>query len=216
MSPPVGRPRRAPHDAAEIVAAAIEIADRDGLEAVSIRRLAAHLDGRAMSFYDHFESKEELLGAMVEEAVAEVRGPLPEGWREGMATIARRIYATLVRHPWIVAVSGVPPRFGANSIAIARQMIEAASALGILDEEVWLAAGTINDYVVGHCRRIAAVPHDRRAAEVVPSDLIPAQELAATPGLASLPESLRTRDSIVRFEWGLQVVLDGIERRRPG
>lgn len=207
------RRRRGPHSATEIVVAAVEIADREGLEAVSIRRIAARLDGRPMSFYDHFENKEELLGAMADEAVGSVVGPLPDGWREALGTNARRIYAAMVRHPWVVAVFGRRPRFGPNSTAIARQTAAAVADLPFEAAEIWLAVGTINDYVVGHSLRIASAPRGRKLEDMVPEDMIAAEDLAATPELAALPDSLRTRDSIERFEAGLQTVLDGIERR---
>ena len=206
------RRRRPPLDAAKIVGAALRIADEEGLEAVSIRRIAAALDARPMSIYDHFESKDELLGAMLDEAVADVLAPepLPGEWREALAMIARRTYATMLAHPWIVAVSSRGPRYGPNSTATARQAARAAAGLELEPAEMWAVVGTINDYVLGHALRTTAVPRGDLA------DMIAADELAATPELASLPESLRTRGSVERFEAGLEIVLDGVEKRILG
>jgi AcrR family transcriptional regulator len=207
-----GRPRK-PLRAADILATAIRVADAEGIEAVSIRRIARELDGRPMSIYDHFASKDDLLGAMREEAIGAVPGPLPEGWREALATIARRTYATMVAHPWIVTVSGRARRFGPNATEAARQSAAAAAGLGLGPEELWVVQGTLNDYVLGHSLRIASIPRDTDRGEAVPADLIAAAELADTPELAALPESLRTRDSLARFEAGLEIVLDGIAAR---
>ena len=87
-----------------IIEAAIRLADAEGLEAVSIRRVAAELDGRAMSLYDHFASKRELLAAMTDEVVGEmlVSQPLPEDWREAVAVSARTMYAAYASHPWAI------------------------------------------------------------------------------------------------------------------
>ncbi len=196
-------------NAAEIVAAAIRIADEEGLEAVSIRRLAADLDGRPMSFYDHFESKDELLSAMADQVVSEVLvdGSLPTHWRDAMAKIARLLYATLVRHPWLVSVFTTNPRFGPNSEKQAMQIARAMSGLQLEPAEMWVLAGTVNDYVLGHSLRAVTVarPEDLEGIIAEPA-------IEAAPELASLPGYLQTRASIERFEAGLKIVLDGIEK----
>ena len=127
-----GKGRRRPALTPEaIVAAAIRIADDDGLEAVSIRRIASEIDARPMSLYDHFVNKDALLAAMADEVVGEVLvdPPLPDGWREALAAISRQLYAMLVRHPWLVVVTSKHPRFGPNSEKQAAQFAEAMSGL---------------------------------------------------------------------------------------
>lgn len=202
--------RSRPLTAEAITAAAIAIADSDGLEGVSIRRIAADLDARPMSLYDHFDSKDELLAAMVEEVRGEalVEGPLPEDWREALTAIAMRLYALLISHPWLVPVFGKQPRFGPNATKLAKQMAEAVAALPIEQEELWTMQGTVNDYVLGHSLRAVAAPKPEDL-----DDVIPDSELAEAPELASLPRWLRSRASVERFETGLQIVLDGVERR---
>ena len=89
---PKGNARERPRlTSAAIVAAAMRLADAEGLEAVSIRRVAAELEARAMSLYDHFESKQDLLVSMVDEGVGEMltSEPPPEDWREAIAVSAR-------------------------------------------------------------------------------------------------------------------------------
>lgn len=193
-----------------IVEAAIRIADAEGIEAVSIRRLAAEIEARPMSLYDHIQSKDELLRAMAEEVTGEavVPEPLPEAWREAMSAIARRTYATLVRHPWLIAVTGRQPQLGPNAVAQAERLAEALGSLDLEQEELWSLAGTVNDYVLGHSLR-AAVAAPGEAFE----EVIPPAEMMRAPELAALPDWLRTRSSLERFEFGLQIVLDGIERR---
>ncbi len=205
--------RRRPPTAEAIIAAAIRIADEEGLEAVSIRRIAGEIDARPMSLYDHFESKDALLASMADEVVGEVLvdPPLPAEWRQAITQISRLLYAMLVRHPWLIAVTSRQPRFGPNSEKQAAQLAEAMSGLALESAEMWVLVGTVNDYVLGHSLRAATVarPEDL-------DDVIAEPAIEAIPELGSLPEYLRTRASVERFEAGLEAVLDGIERRLPG
>ncbi len=199
-----------------ITEAAIRLADDDGLEAVSIRRVAAELDARAMSLYDHFASKRDLLASMTDEVVGEmlVSQPLPEPWREGVATSARTMYAAYARHPWAIFVAAERLGPGPNAIKLAKQMARALATLPLEHGDVWQVQGIVNDYVIGYSFRTVGTvnPEDMEAA-IAPTDIVEFPELAA------LPDNLRTRSSIERFELGLQTVLDGIERRfldQPG
>lgn len=204
-----GRRRRA-LSAEAITEAAIRIADAEGLDAVSIRRVAAELDVRPMSLYDHILSKDDLLAAMANEVVAAVllEAPLPADWREAMTKVARRLYATLVGHPWLVFVLPKRRRFGPNDARQAEQLALAMSSLELEPAEVWTLVGTVNDYVLGHSVRAATAPKgiDLEGA-------IPGSDLVESPELAALPDWLRTRSSLERFEAGLRIVLDGIEKQ---
>ncbi len=201
------RPRLTPE---AITEAAIRLADAEGLEAVSIRRVAAELDARAMSLYDHFASKQDLLASMADKGVGEilVSKPLPGDWREAVAASARKTYAAYAHHPWMlfVAAERAPP--GPNGVKVAKQMARGLASLPLEHEDVWQVQGIVNDYVIGYSFRTVGTvnPEDMEAA-IATSDVVEFPELAA------LPDNLRTRSSLERFELGLQTVLDGIERR---
>lgn len=199
-----------------ITEAAIRLADAEGLEAVSIRRVAAELDARAMSLYDHFASKRALLASMNDEVVGEmlVSRSLPSDWREAVAVSARTMYAAYASHPWAIFVVAERLGPGPNSIELAKQMARALAALPLEHGDVWQVQGIVNDYVIGYSFRTVGTvnPEDMEAA-------IAAGDVAEFPELAALPDNLRSRSSIERFELGLQTVLDGIERRfldQPG
>jgi AcrR family transcriptional regulator len=202
--------KRRPLSPERITEAAIRLADAEGLEAVSIRRVAAELDARAMSLYDHFASKRELLGSMTDVVVGEmlVSQPLPESWREAVAVSARKMFAAYAGHPWAIFVAAEQLGPGPNAIKLAKQMARGVANLPLEHGDVWQVQGIVNDYVIGYSFRTVATvnPEDMEAA-IAPTDVVEFPELAA------LPDNLRNRSSIERFELGLQTVLDGIERR---
>jgi AcrR family transcriptional regulator len=94
-----------------IVAKALAIADAEGLEAVSIRRLAAELPARPMSLYNHIADKDELLGLMLDQVVEEalIGDALASDWREAMRQIAHATRAGAERHPWLLSAHARAP-----------------------------------------------------------------------------------------------------------
>lgn len=93
--------RRAPLDRAAIVRGGVELADTDGVEALTMRRLAEHLGFKAMALYNHVAGKDELLTSMVDAVAGEVDEPAAE--LDALAAVRTHAIATraaLVRHPW--------------------------------------------------------------------------------------------------------------------
>lgn len=209
--PSEGKARRGTRLSPEgIVDAAIRLADDEGLDAVSIRRVAAELDARAMSLYDHFASKDELLASMTDEVVGEmlVSRPLPEAWREAVVVSAQKMYEAFTAHPWLISAFSKQPSPGPNAIEIAKQNARAVASLPLDRGDVWNVQGIVNDYVVGYLFRMVAASANPDAIEVAV-----AGDAVELPELSALPDNLRSRSSIERFDLGLQTVLDGIEQR---
>ncbi len=115
-----------------IVAAAIEIADTEGLEAVSIRRLATKLEARPMSLYSHIERKGDLIDLMVDEVIG--GSILPESppsgdWRDDLRRISQRTRENIRAHPWMIAVAFRRPFIGPNALRHIDQSLAAVSEL---------------------------------------------------------------------------------------
>jgi hypothetical protein len=117
----------------KLVAAAVALADREGLAAVSIRRVAAELAVRPMSIYTFIRSKDELLDLMAEAVVSEVlvKHTLPNDWRAAVETMAIQSHDVFIAHPWLAAVSQQRPDLGANALHHAEQLLAAIAPLGL-------------------------------------------------------------------------------------
>lgn len=193
-----------------IVDTAIAIADVDGLDAVSIRRVAAVLNVRPMSLYTHIVSKEELLAMMANELIgtAIVETPLPDGWREALSLIAHRTFRMFASHPWLLALLARRPRHGPNAARQAKQLARAVESLGLPPEDMWTLLSIVNDYVLGHAMRVATTGS---TSDLVAS--LAAEDRASLPEVEALVKTEDTRLAGEVFELGLQAVLDGVEHR---
>ena len=145
------RGRRPARSRADIAAAAIRIADAEGIEAVSLRRVAAELGTGTTSLYRYIATKDELFELMTDSAIGEHEPPAPTGdWQADLRAIAHGNRAMVLAHPWLAALPANRPAFGPNSLA----WLEAAYAsMGSRDldaDEVLAQVGTLLTFVRGH------------------------------------------------------------------
>ena len=145
----------------EIVTAAVRIADAEGVDAVSMRRLADELGVATMTPYTHVASKDELLDLMRDAVAAEMLlpEPLPEDWRAALRAIADRTRAAFEAHPWSLDATPRRPRARINRLRHVEQSIGIVRRLGLSPETSRAVLLSIDDYVIGYCSRA------RRASE---------------------------------------------------
>lgn len=112
--PSVGdRPRREPLTRERIVAAGVGLADSDGIDAISMRRVGAALGVEAMSLYRYVSGKDDLVDAMVDAVVTEFPAPDPGlDWRGRLRSIALGAYLVLLDHPWVAGPATSRPASG--------------------------------------------------------------------------------------------------------
>ncbi|NUP03469.1 MAG: TetR/AcrR family transcriptional regulator [Nonomuraea sp.] len=218
-------PRRPALTREAVVAAAIEIADAEGLAAVSIRRVAAELGARTMTLYSYIERKEDLLALMADEIAAEVlvEGPLPPGWREALLLMARRERDVVRRHPWRVELISQRVAVGPNGLRHVEQKLSAFDGLGVDRLRAWRYLAAFNDYMTGFVVRESlerGAPREggindaerEAVAEPYIRELV---DGGAFPRLAPMIEQ-GVPGADDNFERGLSWVLDGIEGDLPG
>jgi AcrR family transcriptional regulator len=222
----------------QIAAAALAIADAEGFDAVSIRRIATALGAGTMSLYRYISAKSDLIALMDDAIMGESLipdGELPADWREALAMIARYTRAALLRHPWAVqalqggGAAGQDGAFGPNGIRHFEQSL-AAVADAPLDTAAKLDLITlIDDYVFGHVLRAgeqqarSAGGDQEHAAEIagyiqrqIATGQFPHLErLTHDPAAQTLADPGRLDE---RFERGLSALLDGAaaDAARPG
>lgn len=213
-----------------IVAAAIEIADAEGIEAVSIRRIATKLETRPMSLYSHIEHKGELVDLMIDEAMGEavLPGEVPEDWREALRQIARRTRAAARAHPWMIATAFRRPLLGPKALRHVDQSLAAVSTLDLPFERKRAVLLSIDTYTLGYVRWEVLSPHAKgnrcaAGADELPSgeqiDAYLAEQVASGeyPHLAAIAASdLTLGVKAESFEAGLEWLLAGIAAEVAG
>ena len=138
----------------EIAAAAMHLADTEGFEALSMRRLAAELGAGTMTLYHYVRTKDELMTLVNDAVMAEVvvpdDEPLPDHWRAAVKVIAQRARQSLERHPWVFDIVDDPP-IGPNAVRHFDQTMQAVSSLGVPLWDRLDIVTAVNEYVFGYC-----------------------------------------------------------------
>jgi AcrR family transcriptional regulator len=215
------RPAPAPLSRERIVDSAIALADADGLDAVSLRKVAAVLDAGPMRLYGYLATKDELLELMVDAVYAEITPPEPGvDWREALRSLANQTRQVTRRHEWFADLVGGRPSLGPHALARLEATL-AALAGGSDVDTLRQAADTFDAYLVGAIRKEVA---ERRGARVSGMDerhwQIAAspylRRMLATgryPTLARVVQEASHPDADTVFTVGLEWLLDGIAAR---
>ncbi|CAL9444814.1 hypothetical protein SUDANB171_02307 [Streptomyces sp. enrichment culture] len=207
-----------------IVAAAIELADREGLSALSMRKVAAELGVGTMTLYRYVPAKEELLDLMLDQ----VNGPDPGQttehfanlpWRTCLSEIAHGSYATYLRHPWLLQVNQSRPLLGPNALLGFENSLTALRSLPLTGQEKVLVITTLDAFVTGLARtHVLAQQLAEQSAmrdEEFWNAQAPLMETAlnsgAYPEVFALPDNTFDITGEETFAFGLDRVLDGLE-----
>ena len=217
-SPPPERPRRG-LSVEKVVSAALELADAEGLDAVSMGRVAKALGFTTMSLYRHVRSKEELLVLMLDRVMAMPPARPFEGWREGLANWAWDLLAMIRAHPWALYVPVSPPPATPASVELMERGLMPLAETALPEQDKANLILMINGYVFWQARlETELAPGSGAPAEdalvayvTVMRTLVderwPAVRRAVEAGIFDDAEDTRDAD----FQFGLERILDGIE-----
>jgi len=205
-----------------ILVAASELIARDGLDGLSMRRLAAALGVAPMATYRHFADRAALIDALIDATAAGIRIPAPTGdWRTDLGGIARALRVTLMAQPALVEVVISRPALGPGAIYLAEAAYAVLVPAGFGPRTTDRAANLLFGYVLGFAA-LEAPRHHPAAGSTLYVDQATLQAGYGTLDPASLPFTMQVAPEAARFvddeqfEWGLTTVLDGIGARRPG
>ena len=218
------RPSRGPRPGLtleRIVEAAVEVADRDGLGAVSMRRIATELGTGTMSLYRYVPGKGELIDLMldrVQRTSQEPDGFGDGGWRSALEALGHATLALYRRHTWLLEVNQSRPILGPAALDGMEKVLTRIRPMGLTDPELVSAIVMIDGYVVGAARTQVYQEEAERSSGLTDTQFWQAQqpvlEKAMTSGrypvLASLSEDA-FGTGFDHFEFGLQRILDGLE-----
>lgn len=208
----------------EVVNAAIQLADDEGLEAVSMRRIADRLGLKPMSVYTYVPGKAELIDLMFDQVIGEQPLPVLDGsLRERLTGIARFQWEGYLRHPWLLSIDTSRPPLGPHVSDHWEWCLRAVDGLGLTDLEMDRVIALLLGFVSGPAREYANA--ERLRASDAESDLewwqrnAPLLEQIMDPeryvvsgrvGQAAGEAYNAPADPSGAFEFGLERVIDGI------
>lgn len=197
---------------------AVRLADTEGFDAVTMRRLARELDAGAMSLYHYVKNKDELLDGMVDLVFAQIEVPEADSdWREAMLRRSSSAREVLLRHSWAVGLMESRTRPGPANLqhreAVTACLRKAGFSIEMTAHATWL----LDSYVYGFVLQEAALPFD--SAEEL-ADIADAFMALLPP--ERYPYSYETAETLLaagydhtaEFAFGLDVILDSLERLR--
>ncbi|WP_353951288.1 TetR/AcrR family transcriptional regulator [Knoellia sp. S7-12] len=207
-----------------IVTSAVEIADAEGLEAVSMRRLASELGVGTMSLYRHVPGKSELLDLMIDHVNTLPTEPSPRrglDWRKHLEECAHGSYRNYVSHAWLLQVDQSRPLLGPQALAGLELFLSGLEGLALSGQQKMMVIMSIDALVTGLARQEVQSTRAEQRTGVSDEEFWTAQSpvleramsTGAYPVLARLPMDAFAATWEDTFELCLTALLDGLERR---
>jgi len=191
--------------------AAASIADREGIDALTMRRLAEHCGVGVMTIYGYVRTKEELLQVLADRFLAEIDLPDPAVlWQKQLAEVYHSVRGVMLAHPALVPIIATQRLDTRSAYRGAEVVCGALRATGMADKDVLSAFTTLTSFTVGSVQRELG-----------------GKDATSRPGLAALPAAefptvvalfgaLVSRDAAQDFDEGLRLLIDALALRVPG
>ncbi len=207
-----------------IVRFAVNLADEEGVDAVTMRHVASRLGSGTMSLYRHIFNRDELLDLMVDSVYGEIQpAGVPDGgpswrWRAELHRIAHDTRAVFKRHPWVAPVVSTRRLRGPNSLKRLESSLAAVEDLGLEAGEMAGLPAVVDDFVVGFVLRELAEEATRRRTRLGEQEWRAAErpyvelvvESGPYPNLARLIRGGQDAGAGEAFGFGLERILDGV------
>jgi AcrR family transcriptional regulator len=214
------RRSRVPLSRERVLAAAVALADEIGIEALSMRKLGEALGVEAMSLYNHVAHKDDLLDGMIDVVFAEIDLPSAEGgWRAAMRQRAVSVRAVLRRHRWAIGLMQSRTSPGPATLAHHDAVIGVLRAGGFTVAQTAHAFSALDSYIYGFALQEKGLPFEgaEQAADVAAAMFadFPVDRYPHFVELATQHVLQPGYDYGDEFEFGLDLILDGLERLLP-
>lgn len=210
---PRTRSDRPPLTREAILASALRLVDREGLEALSMRRLGSEMGVEAMSLYNHVPNKAAVLDGLHELILGEVDSPPrgPDCW-DWLGEVARRLRRALLAHPHALPIFATRPAVAPGSM---RRMEEAFAVLleaGLAPLQTLYAFQSLMVFVIGHALAEAGSPVGEEPGPA-PEAAYQALPAAEFPALGRVLAAYSAFDFDAEFEFGLEALLEGLRQK---
>jgi AcrR family transcriptional regulator len=211
------RRRRAPLTRDKVLRAALRLADEQGIEAVSMRRLGQALRVEAMSLYKHVKDKDDLLDGLADLVTQEFLVPTPGGdWREAIRASAISVHGALRRHPWAgpVLESRLAP--GDTRLRYLDGVLATLAAAGFTPAQSGKAFMALDSHTYGFAMQEQSWAYDQADAQRLAGEMAERLPAGRYPSLQAMARAAATGGSGIEldFTFGLDLLLDGLERLR--
>jgi AcrR family transcriptional regulator len=214
--------RRTPLTRERVLRTAIDLADAGGIEALSMRKLGQELGVDAMALYRHIQNKDDLLDGVVELIVAEIDGPVPTAhWKAALRQQAMAARRVMLRHPWARRVLEERPKGGPVFLAYIESVLTNLAGGGFSIDLAHHTLHVLGSRIFGFNQDLfedSGEPPSPEAAASLARALAPFPRVVELAQAASHEGVLGACDDDVEFAFGLDLILDGLERTRaaPG
>lgn len=211
-------PERPPLTRERIIAAAVTLADQGGILSLSMRRLGKELGVEAMSLYHHVANKEDLLSGMLDVIFGEIGLPSGRDWQEAMRRRAHAARAVFRKHRWAIGLLESQEQPGEATSRHLDAVIGALSEAGFSNALIGHAYALLDSYIYGFVLQENAFPFEGPAELMdMAGTLMEAMPEGAYPHLVRFTKEYVLQpgyDFAREFEVGLELILDGLERKR--
>ncbi|HTE68704.1 MAG TPA: TetR/AcrR family transcriptional regulator [Actinomycetes bacterium] len=222
FSPPIDDPGRRPQLTRQrVVSEALAVIAHDGVQALTMRSLAARLGVVPGALYHHVGSKQQLQDLLLDGVLAEVDFHTDPSlaWTEQLKILAHRLRQVLEAHPGVAAILKTRDPLGPHSLALAEALLAPLQAAGFADRQAGLAFFLLVDYTIGFAvsGTPTAVNEQRVRDPAIRTQLhqffrsLPPDRF---PALVALGEHVWVDNRDERFTAGLEVLVDGLEHAR--
>ncbi|WP_203657720.1 TetR/AcrR family transcriptional regulator [Actinocatenispora rupis] len=223
------RPVRQPLSQDAIVAAALRLLDAEGLDAVSMRRVAQDLGTGPASLYAHVANKDELIELVLDEVLGEVVDEAERvaaasdlDWRDAVRTVTRTSRRAMQRHRDIARAAMVGVPLGPNGLRVSEAYLGILTGAGLPDQIVAWGVDRLSLYVTADVLEGAFYRNrgfrnesDARRYWTQVGDYLRSLPPDRFPHTVRMVDAMMTGDSDERFEHGLDMILDGLARHLP-
>ena len=222
MSPSTrDRPAKAPLSREAVLQAGLKVLRAEGIDGVTMRRVASELDTGAASLYVYVKNRQDLLNQMFDEVVGEVEladDPDPKCWREQLIAGIKSARDAMDRYPGIARVPLANVPTGPNATRLADRMLGLLRAGGVDDRSAAWFVDVVSLYLNAASYETSIYLEEGREHDQVDEEIRDAfsqMDPTAYPNITALLPMLTSGDGDARFAFGLQLMIDGLLTTEP-